>query len=558
MPLQLDTIVTEMPKEPPSPPKKDGHRPSGFLHAEQTYVGNIDDQVKEINKLGTIMFLSNISTTQKHANDLSKATQRKHVDGDEPRSGKRHSPYDETKTARTIAEDERVERAARYAYWFGLFSQACIDTCILVCAWNGLDATRSYRNWAFAIVLVWLHIAVRQTRKSWAVVFRGQSWSKMGLFSAKLQTQAIAQHITRVRWFFWSAWIVTVLVIYVGWDLPIWLSIAHPLPEEKHPATLTSLVVHGVVLLILIIPWVWVFLGIACAFSIFYVYGHIVINNLCEVLEHNFAKVATSSSHRPSVMVQSQTFLPSPPPSPKTNSTSISSSSASPSLSPAGTAKANTSLSSSPAGATTAPTVPDPEPGILTLALDPPTFYRLMYNNLEIAPLLRELDTVDDWMRDVCKELSWDYINWNLLCTFMMAVGSVDLVHTVTDPATQLASVFRWSIPTSTPPNDLAFHLCQDLFYVLGGLGVQVTLLYFPSLLTTLHVRLRRFFLKLLSKSAKCDAPDLNTHSLLLRHMDDLNSGYYVFDALLTPFRALLAFLASLLTVVAIHTIVFA
>ncbi len=436
--------------------------------------------------------------------------------------------------------------------WYVWTVRIMLCTCIMVCGYNSIDGTRTYRNKLFAMVLMVLHLAVFWTHIVMTKVLRSSEWSSLMDYAHRMRSRTILRTINILYWGYFVGVGAVTGAIYAGWTVPIFLSLARPLPIEEDPALRASLVIHGVSLTILIVPWVLVFVECIILYAIFLTIFRVAIRTIRTNLEGRFMAVARdrrdSELFRNGVVGGTWGGLAlgnAPARSPRS------------ALSPS-TVSA-TDMTPPISGSPTPPAelrTPDDET-VVPLVLDTPVVHRFSFKELDIRVTLGEIIQLDKWVRPICNDLSWAFVVWIVLSTLLFMSGSLNLVWTWQDPTTQLASVFRWTTAVEGAHNDLPFHLCQDLFYVLGGLVFLVLIPYWASRLSTITMQLERTLLQLPIKLARFDTNDLQLHLNMLDYIRQIGMGYYVFDARFTPVMAIVLVTCCLGLVAIVHLVAF-
>lgn len=515
------------------------------------------------------------------------------------------------------------------------FVTVCLLICMFTCTSNMLDETRSYRNVPFGLVLIYLHLMVPFTRFSWRRVVMSEQWRQLMNFSLTTHSTKVTDRITLLLYVFYIGTIVVSGIIYMGWFVPIFKSILYPLPQEERPAPYGILILHGISLSILIVPWVFVFLGNAIMFNVFTVAAHASLDTLADSMTQHFTKAAEESVKRASIVGQSISSLESsrthsPPDSPRSlhpssrfpvvhDSSSRHEPSSrvlpprqlsirvpvvesslciqlepdapeanrlmlhsSPSSSPNATSRYHTSndllysLDSSSHSSSSPPPQPRSESssssassssahtqtqignemqsihtimtsqGPTELGFEDPILSHINYGHLNILEMFKECVMVHKYFVTICNAISLDFVLWIVLGSAMFTIGTIDMNATFTNPNTTYASVFRWSTTENGASNDWVFHCFQDALMMVGAF-INAGMLWGAA---GLSGHAQRFFDSMAIVQTRCrtaTSDELFAHHRFMEFLRDLRIGYYVYGICITPGRAIVVYISTLL-----------
>ncbi len=394
--------------------------------------------------------------------------------------------------------------------------------CLVMCTISSVTMTRSFRNNFFAFVLVSLHACVAVTWVSSRRTIRGDEWRELldsmtrppdlvGDGPAyKDEIHSSHKFTDRLRLLsriFWIGSVAIMAFIYMGWAVPVNLSIGYPSNGERGIAAQIINYIHGISLDLLIIPWVWAFLGDAFVF-------HIVTFCIFIRIQRLSAKVDVMFRHG---CVQDEIN------GHRHSNLSRKGGAASPDQAPAEESDSEVEAQG------------------------------MNYSMVPIQSICLEMQKEHDFIQFFSRRFSPHFVMWQIQSVLMMIAGCRNLVEELSfrGGPQDGASVWRWADSvTDGSRNDLLFHVFQDLFYSLGGLAFQFMILYSYSVGTSHWEELRYSICTLPNRIKNVSALDRTAHSTtLIPGVNEIQGGLYCYGFAITPTIAIGIGVVSILLV---------
>ncbi len=409
--------------------------------------------------------------------------------------------------------------------------------CTAVCLINLFAKTRSYLDPPSDTTLVFLHVMVMYVWYKLRFLFHSGQLHTLISTATMYDTKRVGSRLRLLRFIFVVGCVTAILVIYAGWAVPIGMSI-HSQTETGFSAT--YLKIHGPILFVIIIPWVFVFVGNACVFNFICLVVYINILRTGDTITAIFEKAAnqTTRTRQSSRHVIEHLFAPIFPVSPNITSC-LPPVSPNPFpvfsvTSPASPVISTISPTVSPTSTVTTPTSSNDEDSDSD---DSNTLNRINYSELDIPAISRIFMQVDELCRPIFKCLSLSFVLWNVLCTAMMVVGSKNFISRIF-----LGGSSRGA---GTDQDDIIMQSFQWGFYFFGGLFMQLSILFWASEITTHWDRLQKRINGIPLRTKHMINSDMQANQIIVNSIDTQKCGYYAFEIRISPGVAILIFLIS-------------
>jgi hypothetical protein len=154
------------------------------------------------------------------------------------------------------------------SYLYRNWLRVVVWGCTAMCLANIFFQTASYRNPLFDVSLFFLHVLVSVSYERWLRYCRSREWRVLMSIVTRVSSQQFARHIRQLGWLGLTMVAGATVVIVLGWELPIFASLVQRSNDHNNAPSFAILLAHGVLMLVIIIPWSAVCIASVCLFKL--------------------------------------------------------------------------------------------------------------------------------------------------------------------------------------------------------------------------------------------------------------------------------------------------
>jgi hypothetical protein len=403
-----------------------------------------------------------------------------------------------------------------YMWYVGTMLFACACLCI---ANIGMQA-RAFLNTYSELVLGDIHISVFVT---WIVIRHSRRAIKK-LYSMAIReggAERIAVWVSWMVWFFYTAFAGLTGIITMGWVVPISFSAWQPSSlEQEESSIIVFNIAHAVGLYLIVVPWVFVFVGIIVQLSCIVLYMYICIEGLFGRIKHSVATASRSEMTQKGRRRTDSKTIPAMMPIQSPPETRIDIDD--------GLDEASCCFQRRQA---------EPQNREESKESDSYEIQVLDIKYMNGQDLVTYIDGLSEAIKAFCDAFSIPVVSWLKTGVLALSVGAINIVNDVVFKQGTRASVSR--AEGLAGGNDSIFHDFQFTFYIAAGSFILACFLY-PTASVTAHFERAIYeFRRVKYGVKKMDDVAVRKINEWSDEASKQEPGYYIFSFRMTGLMAL-------------------